>query len=248
MDSSGGPLFLGFVFTAFLLAGFIKGVISLGLPTVALGVLSTVMPPAQAAAILIVPSFVTNLWQMVGPGLLAISRRLWTMMVGVCAGTYAGAGLLVRDTAGHAATALGLALVLYAVVGLTGARFSVPVRYEPWLSPLVGAATGLVTGATGVFVIPAVPYIQALGFEKDDLVRALGLSFLVSTGALGLSLTSGDMLATFAGTSAWALAPALGGMMLGQMVRAHVSAARFRLCFFWGLLLLGGHLGVRSYL
>lgn len=248
MDSPSGPLVLAFVFTVFLLAGFIKGVIGLGLPTIAVGLLSTVLPPAQAAAILIVPSFFTNVWQMVGPGLLAISHRLWTMMVGVCVGTYAGAGLLVRDTAGHAATALGLALIVYAGVGLAGVRFSVHVRYEPWLSPLVGAATGLVTGATGVFVIPAVPYIQALGFEKDDLVRALGLSFLVSTVALGFSLISGGMLATFAGTSAWALVPALGGMMLGQIIRAQVSAARFRLCFFWGLLLLGGHLVVRSFL
>jgi hypothetical protein len=28
---------------------------------------------------------------------------------------------------------------------------------------VVGLATGLVTAATGVFVIPAVPYLQALG-------------------------------------------------------------------------------------
>lgn len=44
----------------FLLAGFVKGVIGLGLPTVAVGLLSLVMPPVQAAALLILPSMVTN--------------------------------------------------------------------------------------------------------------------------------------------------------------------------------------------
>jgi uncharacterized membrane protein YfcA len=48
---------------AFLLAGFVKGVIGLGLPTVSMGLLTLVMAPAKAASLLIVPSFVTNVWQ-----------------------------------------------------------------------------------------------------------------------------------------------------------------------------------------
>ena len=36
---------------AFLLAGFIKGVIGLGLPTVSMGLLAVTMPPGQAIAI-----------------------------------------------------------------------------------------------------------------------------------------------------------------------------------------------------
>jgi uncharacterized protein len=240
---------LVFVFATFLLAGFVKGVIGLGLPTISVGLLSIVMSPAHAAAILIVPSFVTNIWQLAGPRLWAISRRLGTMMLGICLGTYAGAGLLIGASNGHAATALGLALVAYALVGLTGMRVSVPARHEPWLSPLVGASTGVITGATGIFVIPAVPYLQALGFEKNELVQALGLSFLISTIALGLSLTSGGVLAaSMAGISVVALASALGGMALGQVVRTRISAAVFKRWFFGGLLLLGGHLALRSVL
>ena len=63
---------------AFLLAGFVKGVIGLGLPTVSIGLLGLLMTPAQAAAILVVPSLVTNVWQaVVGGGFLALARRLW---------------------------------------------------------------------------------------------------------------------------------------------------------------------------
>ena len=247
--SSDRLLVLIAVFSTFLLAGFVKGVIGLGLPTISMGLLSMVMPPAQAAAILVVPSFVTNAWQARGPKFAMISHRLWTMMLGIFLGTYAGAGLLIGEASELAATALGLALVAYALVGLTGLRVSVPARHEPWLSPLVGGITGVVTGATGIFVIPAVPYLQALGFDKDELVQALGLSFLISTVALGFSLTTGGVFASAAvGTSVLALAPALGGMALGQLIRSHVSAPRFRRWFFYGLFLLGGHLALRSLL
>jgi uncharacterized membrane protein YfcA len=239
-------LFLA-VSATFLLAGFVKGVIGLGLPTISMGLLSMVMTPAQAAAILIVPSFMTNIWQIVGPKFPTVLRRLWTMLIGICIGTYAGAGLLTGAENGRAAAALGVALVVYAATGLAGLRTTVPARHEGWLSPLVGAATGAITGATGVFVIPAVPYLQSLAFDKDELVQALGLSFLVSTVALGFSLTvEGIFVPSAIGASVLALAPAFAGMMLGQVVRTRISAAAFKRWFFVGLLVLGGHLALRS--
>jgi len=61
---------------AFLLAGLVKGVVAMGLPTVAMGVLGVVMPPVQAAALLVVPSLVTNVWQLAaGPRVTAVVKR-----------------------------------------------------------------------------------------------------------------------------------------------------------------------------
>ncbi|HEX5866243.1 MAG TPA: sulfite exporter TauE/SafE family protein, partial [Beijerinckiaceae bacterium] len=58
---------------AFLLAGFVKGVVGLGLPTVAIALLGLVMTPAEAAALLVLPTFVTNVWQLAaGPRLHAL--------------------------------------------------------------------------------------------------------------------------------------------------------------------------------
>src|SRR3954471_14291755 len=107
----------------FVLAGLVKGVIGMGLPTVAMGLLSLMMPPAQAAALLVLPSTVTNVWQLLaGPSVRALWRRLWPMIAGVCLGTWAGAGLLTDD--GRASAGLGVALVIYGVLGLSGARFT----------------------------------------------------------------------------------------------------------------------------
>lgn len=238
-------LFAGLVF---LLAGLVKGVIGMGLPTIAMGLLSLVFAPVEAAALLVVPSLVTNVWQLLaGPNWLALARRLWSMMVGVVVGTLIASGVLTSDTGGVARLALGVALAAYAAIGLAGVRFGLSARHEAWASPLIGATTGLVTGATGVFVLPAVPYLQAIGLDKDDLVQALGLSFTVSTVALaGGLLQVGGLSGASAGMSLAGLGPALVGMGLGQVVRRHIAPATFRRVFFGGLFVLGTYLVARQ--
>jgi uncharacterized membrane protein YfcA len=235
---------------AFLLAGFVKGVIGLGLPTVSLGLLGLLMTPAQAAAILVVPSLVTNIWQAaVGGGLLALARRLWPVLAGICIGTFIGAALLPHDDSGQATIWLGLALVLYAAFGLVKGHFAVQERAEIWLGLLVGSATGAITVATGIFVMPGTPYIQSLKFDRDKMVQALGLSFTVSTITLALALVYGGQVRTsLAWPSIVALAAALVGMWLGQLMRGKVKPETFRLYFFIGLLLLGAHLALRGLL
>ncbi|MBG7620650.1 sulfite exporter TauE/SafE family protein [Herbaspirillum sp. AP02] len=228
----------------FLLAGFVKGVIGLGLPTVAVGLLSLVMSPVQAAALLIVPSMVTNGWQLAtGGAFLVLARRLWGMLAGIVVGTLAGSGLMGGDGGRRAVVVLGLALMVYAIAGLAAWTPSVRAGQERWWSPAIGLLTGLVTAATGVFVIPAVPYLQALGLQRDQLIQALGLSFTVSTLVLAVNLGQGG---AFSGGVGWAsllvLVPALLGMAIGTRVRGMVRAASFRRAFFIGLLLLGLHL------
>jgi uncharacterized membrane protein YfcA len=232
----------------FLLAGFVKGVIGLGLPTVAIGLLGLVMLPAEAAALLVVPSLVTNLWQLfAGPRFGALVLRLWPMLLTICLGTWAGTGLLTGGSAGRATAALGAALVLYALVGLTRLQLHVPRRWERPLSPAIGLSTGLVTAATGVFVLPAVPFLQALGLDKEDLIQALGLSFTVSTLALAAGLAhDGAFGGATLGRSALAILPALAGMAIGQWVRLRVRPEMFRRCFFAGLLVLGTDLLIRG--
>lgn len=237
------------IMAVFLLAGLVKGVVGMGLPTIAMGLLAVAMRPAEAAAILLIPSFVTNVWQLLaGPSFRGLLGRLWTMMAAIAIGTIAGAGLLTSSHSTLAQTALGTALVFYAALGLLAVRFGVKPEHESWLSPIVGLATGLVTGATGVFVIPAVPYLQALKLERDDLIQALGLSFTVSTIALaGGLLREGAFTSTSQlGISLLTLIPALIGMFLGQRLRERMSVETFRRVFFAGLLLLGLYLAFEN--
>lgn len=230
----------------FVLAGVVKGVTGMGLPTVAMGLLGGALSPVAAASMLFIPTFVTNAWQLLsGPSLAHIVRRLWPMMLAVVV-TLGSAALLVRVDRTWSRAALGMALVVYALYALIAPVFRVPQRRERWLGPLVGALSGVVTGATGVFVMPAVPYLQSLGLQREELVQALGLAFTVST----ISLTFGLVLhGAFGiqqlGLSAVAVLPALLGMWLGQVIRQRISARVFRACFLGFLLLLGLELVLR---
>lgn len=243
-----GPALSLLVVFTFLLAGAVKGVIGLGLPTIAMGLLGLALPPAQAAALLIVPSTLTNLWQLAAGGhLLALLRRLAGMLLMIFLGTLLGSVWLGIDSGPWAVHALGGALLVYALYGLAGPGLRVAAEREWWLGPLCGLLTGVVTAATGVFVMPAVPYLQSLGLSRDEMVQALGLSFTVSTLALAVGLAGQDALGSQAlGASLLMLAPALLGMFVGQWMRQRISAAVFKRCFFIGLALLGGHLLVNG--
>lgn len=239
-----GPALSVLVIITFALAGAVKGVIGLGLPTIAMGLLGLAMPPAQAAALLIVPSTLTNLWQLAAGGhLLALLRRLGPMLAMIFIGTLLGSAWLGIDSGPWAVHALGAALLVYAMYGLLGPDLRLAPSREGWLGPLCGLVTGIVTAATGVFVIPAVPYLQSLGLSREQMIQALGLSFTVSTVALALGLAGQDALGGQAlGASLLMLAPALLGMLAGQWLRQRISPALFKRCFFIGLAVLGGHL------
>ena len=237
-----------FVSAVFFLAGFVKGVIGLGLPTIAMGLLALVMPPVEAAGLLILPSLLTNTWQMVaGPSLRPLVRRLWPTMLMVCLGTWAGLGLMTGVGARYGTALLGGALALYALMGLFSVRLTLARGRERILGPATGAITGAITAATGVFVIPAVPYLQAIGLDREELVQALGLSFTVSTLALSVNVAAaGGFDGSMAAPAFVALVVAGAGMWTGQIVRLKLSAGLFRRCFFVGLLLVGMHLIGRS--
>jgi uncharacterized membrane protein YfcA len=232
------------VLLTFLLAGTIKGMIGMGLPTVAMGMLGLAMLPTQAAALLLIPSTFTNLWQLAAGGhLRGLVRRLWPLLLMIFVGTALGSIWLGVGSGKSMGRALGGALFVYALCGLFLPTLKVPANAEPWLGPLCGFVTGLVTSATGVFVIPAVPYIQGLGLDRNALVQALGMSFTVSTLALGAGLFwNGALSGGEMGASVLALIPALFGMMIGQWLRQRVSAVLFKRVFFVGMAALGVHL------
>ena len=236
------------VVATFFAAGIIKGVTGMGLPTVAMGVLGALISPISAANVLIVPSFVTNVWQLVaGPSLGALVRRLWPMMLAIVVGTILGSSLLAGGDTSKTTGALGAALVVYSVYTLVARQLRVAVRLQPLLSPLVGGVTGLVTGCTGVFVIPAVPYLQAIGLEKDELVQALGLSFTVSTIALAAGLAwRGALQLDHLALSALAIVPALVGMWVGQNLRGRIGPRIFSRGFLVAMLLLGTEMASRA--
>ncbi|HVL77375.1 MAG TPA: sulfite exporter TauE/SafE family protein [Noviherbaspirillum sp.] len=229
---------LALIAITFILAGMVKGMIGMGLPTVGMALLAPVMGPAESVALLVLPTLVTNVWQLVaGPRFLYLLRRFGTLVAGLFVGSFFGVRLLADPDL--ASILLGAVLAAYGVLGLSRARFSVPDRWERRLSPVTGIVTGVLYGSTGL-AVTAVPYVNSLRLDKDALIQTLGLTFAVCSFGMALGLVAaGRFQTTVAGTSVLALLPAFAGMMIGQRLRERMNADTFRRYFFLSICALG---------
>ena len=238
------PFTLAIVAAVFLLAGTVKGVIGLGLPTVSLALLTVIFDLPSAMALLLVPSFVTNLWQaLAGGAALPLLRRLWPFLLAATATIWLGAVALRHVEFDLLAALLGLLLIVYAGSGLAGFAPRIRRGQEAWTGPLLGAVNGVLSGMTGSFTVPGVLYLQAIGLPRDQLIQAMGMLFALSTLALAVALGDSGLLSAELGLlSAAALIPALLGMALGQAIRQRLPETRFRRVFFLALMALGGYL------
>ncbi len=194
------------------------------------------------------PAIVTNIWQtFAGPYLRDIMRRLWPLMAGTVIGIWLNAGMLAGPYARYGSIVLGVLLVIYAIVGLSKFDFNVARSNEKWIGGVVGLVTGAVSAATGVQVIPSMPFMQAIGMEKDELVQALGVFFTVATLALAFTLTSAGLLgASTALPGAIAMASAFAGMFIGQLVRSRMQPEAFRRWFLIAMIVLGLYLAASA--
>lgn len=242
------PLILIAIAFTFLLAGFVKGVVGFGLPTVALALLTVTVGLTQAMALMLVPAFVSNVWQSVaGGGAPQVLRRIWPFLLAAGLFIFVGALALTRVELRWLSALLGVILIVYALVSLAGLRLTITPRQAVWAGPLIGAVNGVLTGMTGSYVVPGVLYLQGIGLPRDQLIQAMGMLFLVSTLALGGALGGSGLLEAEHGLlSAAALAPALAGMALGQALRRKLPEPLFRKVFFAALLALGAYIVARA--
>lgn len=229
---------------AFVIAGVAKGAIGMGMPPIAIGLMSFAVPLESAIAIMVVPTIVTNIWQAIyGGGFKPLMRRFGTMAATACIGIL-GVGLLLSDL-GSPRTAgwVGVLLVLYSLIALTPYRPRVPRRAEPWANPVIGLASGAVAGSTGVAAVPFLPYMQSLEMNPHELVQALGIMFLFITGMLAISLAMhGAYHMTNIVAATAAVAPTMVGVWIGQRVRRRLAPETFRRIFILGMLGIGLHL------
>lgn len=242
------PETLALIGATFLLAGSVKGVIGLGLPSVSLGVLAATLDLPTAMALMVMPSLATNLWQgLVGGHLKSLVVRLWPFFLAATVTVWLGAIALSSVDLEHLSGLLGVLLAIYAGVALVGWRLTFAPQSEKWAGPGFGLVNGILTGMTGSFVMPGVLFLQAIGLPRDALVQAMGILFTLSTIALAIALQRQAFLTADLGlVSLASIIPALIGMVLGQRLRSKLSETAFRRVFFWSLLVLGLYIIARA--
>ena len=225
----------------FIIAGVVKGVSGMGLPTVSMALLGLIMPPAEAAILMLLPSLLTNLAQCTGQYWRSLCLRLWPMWTGLI---LLGVFSPLSDIGGsdkQVRLLLGTALIVYGLWGIAKPVLPNFGRYVQLVGFLAGVLSGILTAATGVFVIPLLPYLQSLKLAKEELIQALGLSFMLATIALSIRLGS-------VGTASFkldeiaqliALVSAGIGLWFGSHIRRHLRPTHFQRALYSVFLFLG---------
>ncbi len=233
---------------AFTVAGFVKGVVGFGFPIITLIILTLTIGLLDALAIIVFPTIVTNIWQgLSGPFLKDIARRMWlyflTAMIFIW---FTSAYLTVVDIKWPTAM-LGAVLFVFALSRLLNVSIKVSPKWERPLSVPLGAINGMLTGMTGSFMVPSVLFMQAIGFQRDMLVQAMGVFFAISTIILAASLGKNGLISMeHLRLSVFALVPSIIGLYIGRWTRLKINEERFQQIFLGSVLLLGGYISYRS--
>jgi len=239
---------IGIATIAFIIAGFVKGVVGFGFPIIALIILTLSIGLLDALAIVVIPTLITNLWQAFsGEYLKAILGRMWRYFLVAVVFIWIASGYLKVVNIEWLTALLGTVLFFFAVSRLLKFSFTVPPRFESLLSAPLGAVNGMLTGLTGSFMVPSVLYMQAIGLRGDMLVQAMGVFFSISVFTLAISLgRNGLISAEQAQLSSLALIPSIIGLLAGRWTRRQIDEDRFQQVFLVAVLLLGGYIVFRS--
>lgn len=230
-----------FGLAVFLLAGTVKGLVGLGLPTITIALTSLFLPLTEAIALIALPTIFTNVWQAaIGGQFRVIVRRQWPLIVPLVVSLYLTMWLVGQKGPSWAFLVLAAVLVLYSGLGLLRIRLHIHADLERPLAPVIGVVSGFVAGLVGVPIIPLMPYLQGLDIKPSELVQTLGVVLFATSLILTASLLFFGLLdGPRAIVSAVAVVPALAGMWIGQQVRLRLSVEQFRLAVFWALLVTG---------
>lgn len=232
---------IAFGLAVFLLAGTVKGLVGLGLPTITIALTSLVLPLTEAIALIALPTIFTNVWQAaIGGRFWVILRRQWPLIVPLMIALYLTMWLVGQKGPNWAFLVLAAVLIVYSGLGLLRIRLHIHADLEKPLAPVIGVVSGFVAGLVGVPIIPLMPYLQGLDIKPSELVQSLGVVLCATSLTLTVSLLNFGLLdGPRAIVSAAAVVPALAGMWVGQQIRLRLSVEQFRLAVFWALLLTG---------
>jgi uncharacterized membrane protein YfcA len=232
---------IAFVLCVFFVAGIVKGLVGIGLPTITLALTSFVLPLSDMIALIALPTVVTNLWQAAtGGNFRKIVRRQLPLILPMVVTLLLTMYVIGRKTPQWAFLVLASILVIYGGLGLLRIRLRIHADLERPLAPVIGLISGGVAGLIGVPVVPLMPYMQGLDIKPAELVQSFGVIVSIASLFLTASLIYYGLLDyRHVMISGLAIVPAVSGQMIGAWIRQRLSIEQFRIVVFWALFLTG---------
>lgn len=225
------PETLALITGIFLLAGMVKGTTGIGLPTAAVGMMSQLIDPRQAIALVVFPSLLSNAWQMWRSGRVSeVLLRYWLYILCLMSLIAVVSSTLTAAVQTEVLIlVLGCVVCLFSVTSLAWAPPFLPERFDKAGQAVAGVASGILGGLTAIWAPAMVTYLMARRVEKDAFVAATGVMIFAGTLPLiGGFWSAGIITGPSAGVSVAMFLPALAGFTVGERLRQRLDAERFR--------------------
>ncbi len=229
------------LFVLFALAGFVKGVVGIGIPPLLLGVLTFIYDPRYTVSLIVVPIVASNARQALrgGSAVSILKKHLWFLPIAsltIVASAYF-AGDIPTPTL---FIIIGCAMALFALTSLFD---RVPPISSRWVRPvqvLSALTSGLLGGITGIWGPPMLVYLLSLRLPAVELIQTIGVFFFCLSLSMGIGLVfSGDLTIGIAVLSLFLTIPVFLGMRPGERFRESLGDARFQRWFLFAFLILG---------
>jgi uncharacterized membrane protein YfcA len=218
------------VVCSLIVAGLLKGTIGVGMPIVALPLLSLFIDIKSAAMLLSMPLIFSNLPQALEGGQMGRSVvQLLPVLLGMIPGLFVGVRLLLALDANLAKMIAGLVLM-----GVGGVTLLAP---KPQLQSHLVLPTGITFGFFGGILggIAAMPgplvfiFLLAKGLRGQAFTKEASLYLVVSAGLLAILLTASRQFSWLdVCVSTAAMLPVAFGMYVGQRMRDKITPETFR--------------------
>src|SRR5262245_45957873 len=213
-----------------IVAGFLKGIIGVGMPVVALPLLSLVIDVKSAAMLLSMPLIFSNLPQALEGGNTGrCLMQLMPVILGMIPGLFLGVQILLALDANVAEIIAGGVLMGAGGITLLAPELQLQSRLVLPAGITFGFFGGILGGVAAIAGPLVFIFLLAKGLRGQAFTKEASLYLVVSAGLLAILLTASSQFSwRDVSVSAVAMLPVVLGMYAGQHLRDRISPETFK--------------------
>lgn len=237
------------VVVAVAAGALLKSITGMGLPIVAIPMISLALGVDDAVAAIAVPNTLSNVamtWRE--RSAYPQTRDLPVLAVASIISALLGTLLLVSVSEKPIVAILGVVVAFYAVLKMLSPEFSIgPATSKRW-APVAGSAAGFLQGAIGISGPVVATWLHAYRMERQPLILSMTAMFLISGSTQVVVFAVAGKFADVWLASLAACVPVLTVLPVGERLRGKMSSAGFDRAILATLILMTGGLVARTFL
>jgi uncharacterized protein len=218
------------VVCSLIVAGFLKGIIGVGMPVVALPLLSLFIDIKSAAMLLSMPLIFSNLPQALeGRKTGRCLMQLMPVILGMIPGLFLGVRLLLALDAGVAKIIAGLVLIVVGGITLLAPKLQLQSRLILPTGITFGFFGGVLGGVAAMSGPLVFIFLLAKGLRGKAFTKEASMYLVVSSILLAILLTASRQFSWLdVSVSTAAMLPVALGMYVGQHMRDKIAPETFK--------------------